>query len=109
MWGETDEIYSKYLSQRSTRAVGNASMLTEAWLKWQALSDLPEMQGLPNPYDPVMDMLALGCANINVVENTITTDIPLIVDGHQRVLGCWQEADQEVRYTHSWESKCNLA
>lgn len=109
MWGETDDTFDQQFSEGTMRSANNASMLTEAWLKWQALSDLPEIQGFPNPYDPIMDMLAMGCANINAVENTITADIPLIVGGHKRVLGCWRETDREIVFTHDWESKCKQA
>jgi len=107
MWGKAIQDDVQYIPDEVTRIIDGTVNKAELFLKWQLLSDLPELEGKQNPFATIMDMVTLGAVNVRMVRDELKADMPLVLSNGERVLGCFSEGQNELKYSHIWSARCS--
>lgn len=106
MWGEVNKEDIEYIPEEVFEIVNGIKFKSSMYLKWQTISDLPELVNTPNPWAPIIDLTFVGGVNVRFQGNTLRADLPLILPDNKRALGCWKEGQTELVIAHPWTAIC---
>jgi hypothetical protein len=105
MWGESDDNDINFIPQEALNKTWQSFKVCADNLQYEVLCDIPPLTK-PNPYEPAVNLVALGALGIHVAGDSVRADLPMIIGDDQRVLACWIQGKPLMQY-HDWDVSCS--